>query len=78
VDPTMITVDVANGYMECLTEYTRKVRELFPDSILVAGNVVCGEGTKNLLVNGLVDIVKVGIGPGAACLTRLKTGVGVP
>jgi GMP reductase len=70
VDPYFITVDVANGYMESLTEYTCKVRKLFPDVILVAGNVVCGQRTTMLLTLGGVDIVKVGIGPGAACLTR--------
>ena len=44
--PTFITIDVANGYMECLIEFTRRVRDLFPDSIIIAGNVVCGERTK--------------------------------
>jgi GMP reductase len=49
-----------------------------PEAILVAGNVVTPEGMYELVHNGSVDVVKVGIGSGAACTTRLKTGVGYP
>lgn len=73
-----ICIDVANGYMEQLVEFCKKVRSHYPDKILIAGNVVSREMTEELILNGKVDIVKVGIGPGSACTTRLKTGVGMP
>ena len=73
-----ICIDVANGYMEQLVKFCNKVRETYPDKIIVAGNVVSREMTEELILNGKVDIVKVGIGPGSACTTRLKTGVGMP
>tara|TARA_Y100000591_G_scaffold55151_1_gene43680 strand:+ start:13246 stop:14307 length:1062 start_codon:yes stop_codon:yes gene_type:complete len=73
-----ICVDVANGYMQQVVLYCDKVRATFPDAIIVAGNVATREMVEELIINGKVDGVKVGIGPGSACLTRLKTGVGVP
>lgn len=73
-----ICIDVANGYMERLVEFCKKVRELYPNKILIAGNVVSREITEELILNGGVDIVKIGIGPGSACLTRTQTGVGMP
>lgn len=73
-----ICVDVANGYMERIVEFCKSLREMFPRHILVAGNVVSREMTEELIINGKVDVVKVGIGPGSACTTRLKTGVGMP
>jgi len=73
-----ICIDVANGYMEKLVTFCQKVRETFPDKIIVAGNVVTREMTEELILNGRVDIVKVGIGPGSACLTRSQTGIGMP
>ena len=73
-----ICIDVANGYMEKLVSFCRKVRDSFPDKIIIAGNVVTREMTEELILNGKVDIVKVGIGPGSACLTRTQTGVGMP
>lgn len=73
-----ICIDVANGYMEKLVEFCKKVRTLFPDQIIVAGNVVSREMTEELILNGKVDVIKVGIGGGSACLTRKKTGVGMP
>ena len=73
-----ICIDVANGYMTKVIEFCKKVRQLFPNQILVAGNVVCGELTQELITEGKVDIVKVGIGSGAACTTRVKTGIGRP
>ena len=78
VDVKWVCIDVANGYMEKLVSFCRKVRKNFPDKILVAGNVVSREMTEELILNGKVDIVKVGIGPGSACLTRTQTGVGMP
>ena len=73
-----ICIDVANGYMEKLVEFCKKVREMYPNKILIAGNVVSREVTEELILNGGIDIVKVGIGPGSACLTRTQTGVGMP
>ncbi len=73
-----ICIDVANGYMERMTKFCARVREKYPKAIIIAGNVATSEMTQELIINGKVDIVKVGIGPGSACLTRLKTGVGVP
>ena len=78
IDVKFICIDVANGYMEKLLEFCIKVRELFPNKIIVAGNVVSREITEELILRGKVDIVKIGIGPGSACTTRLKTGVGMP
>ena len=76
-----ICVDVANGYMEKALMYCKKVRGHFAhykDIILVAGNVASREMVEEYIISGGVDIVKVGIGPGSACLTRQKTGIGVP
>jgi GMP reductase len=73
-----ICVDVANGYMQQVVDYCHKLRDSFPDKIIVAGNVATREMVEELIINGKVDGVKIGIGPGSACLTRLKTGVGVP
>jgi GMP reductase len=73
-----ICIDVANGYMHKMVNFCKKVRNRYPKSIILAGNVASGEMTQELIINGGVDIVKVGIGPGSACLTRMKTGVGVP
>lgn len=57
--------------------HVRRTRAAFPDKIIIAGNVVTGEMTEELLLSG-ADIVKVGIGPGSVCTTRKKTGVGYP
>jgi GMP reductase len=73
-----ICIDVANGYLSSLVTFCQKVRNLYPNKIIVAGNVATKEGVIELISKGGVDIVKVGIGPGSACTTRLKTGVGVP
>jgi GMP reductase len=78
IDVKFICVDVANGYMEKLISSCKKIREKYPDKIIVAGNVVTREITEDLILQGGVDIVKVGIGPGSACLTRTQTGVGMP
>lgn len=77
LDITRICLDVANGYMEEFIEYVRKVRELAPGAVIMAGNVVTSDLTEALLVAG-ADIVKVGIGPGSVCTTRKVTGVGYP
>jgi GMP reductase len=76
-DPTFICLDVANGYMKEFHNFTRKVRDKWPKSILIAGNVVTPEGVEALSVAG-ADLVKVGIGSGSMCLTRRVAGVGYP
>jgi len=72
-----ICIDIANGYSEHLVEYVEKVRTAFPDKVISAGNVVTGDMVEELILAG-ADIVKVGIGPGSVCTTRVKTGVGYP
>lgn len=72
-----ICIDVANGYAESFVDFVKQVRDGFPDKTIVAGNVVTGEMVEELLLSG-ADIVKVGIGPGSVCTTRIKTGVGYP
>jgi GMP reductase len=78
IDVNFICIDVANGYMFKLIDYCKKIREYFPNITLVAGNVVTREMTEELIINGKIDIIKVGIGSGAVCTTRLQTGVGMP
>ncbi len=74
---SFICVDVPNGYLERFLEAIKLVRELCPDHIIIAGNVVTNEMTEQIILSG-ADIVKVGIGPGSACTTRRMTGVGYP
>ena len=69
VECNWICIDIANGYLSSLVDFCKKVRNMFPDKILVAGNVATREMVEELLINGQVDIVKVGIGPGSACTT---------
>ncbi|KAM4907789.1 GMPR1 reductase, partial [Hylia prasina] len=72
-----ICLDVANGYSEYFVEFVKSVRALFPHHTIMAGNVVTGEMVEELIISG-ADIIKVGIGPGSVCTTRIKTGVGYP
>ncbi|MBU3012470.1 GMP reductase [Polaribacter vadi] len=72
-----ICIDVANGYSEHFVNFVQKMRKNHPNKIIIAGNVVTGEMVEELLLSG-ADIVKVGIGPGSVCTTRVKTGVGYP
>ncbi|XP_014284764.1 GMP reductase 1 isoform X1 [Halyomorpha halys] len=72
-----ICLDVANGYSQQFVEHVRRVREAYPNHIIIAGNVVTGEMVEELVLSG-ADIIKVGIGPGSVCTTRIKTGVGYP
>ena len=76
-DLMFICIDIANGYSEHLVDYVEKVRATFPDNVITAGNVVTGDMVEELILAG-ADIVKVGIGPGSVCTTRVKTGVGYP
>ena len=72
-----VCIDVANGYSERFGNFVRKFRNEFPNLVIIAGNVVTGEMTEELILNG-ADIIKVGIGPGSVCTTRIQTGVGYP
>jgi len=72
-----ICIDVANGYSEHFVNFVMKTRKQYPNKVIIAGNVVTGEMVEELLLAG-ADIVKVGIGPGSVCTTRIKTGVGYP
>jgi GMP reductase len=72
-----VCVDVANGYSERFAQYIKKLRTQFRHIVIIAGNVVTGEMTEELILSG-ADIVKVGIGPGSVCTTRIQTGVGFP
>jgi IMP dehydrogenase len=73
----LIVVDTAHGHSEGVLEALGRVRERFPDTQLVGGNVGTVEGAQALVERG-VDAVKVGVGPGSICTTRVVTGVGVP
>lgn len=75
--PDFICIDVANGYTERFVNTIKKVRERYSEITLIAGNVVTGEMTEQLLLSG-ADIVKIGIGPGSVCTTRRQAGVGYP
>ena len=72
-----ICIDVANGYSEHFGAFVSKVREKYPTHTIIAGNVVTADMTQELILRG-ADIIKVGIGPGSVCTTRIKTGVGYP
>lgn len=73
----MLCIDVANGYMHSFIDYCKNLRKKYPTLIIMAGNVVDSRQTSELLING-VDIVKVGIGPGSVCQTRVVAGTGRP
>jgi len=72
-----ICIDVANGYSDRFGDYVASIRKTFPDHTIIAGNVVTADMTQELVLRG-ADIVKVGIGPGSVCTTRIQTGVGYP
>jgi GMP reductase len=72
-----VCVDVANGYTKSFVGFLHKLRKNYPKITIMAGNVVTGEMTEELILDG-ADIVKVGIGPGSVCTTRKMTGVGYP
>ena len=72
-----ICIDVANGYSENFSKFVSDVRKKHPTKTIIAGNVVTADMTQELVLSG-ADIVKVGIGPGSVCTTRIQTGVGYP
>lgn len=76
-DIKYVCIDVANGYSERFVDFVRQFRNEYPNVVIIAGNVVTGEMTEELILNG-ADIVKIGIGQGSACTTRIQTGIGYP
>jgi len=72
-----LVIDTAHGHSEGVLRATAEVREAFPDVQLIVGNIATREGAEALVERG-VDAVKVGVGPGSICTTRVVTGVGVP
>ncbi len=72
-----ICLDVANGYTEKFVGKVKQLRSKYPNHIIIAGNVVTGNMTEELILSG-ADVIKCGIGSGSVCLTRLKAGVGCP
>ena len=72
-----LCIDVANGYTEYFSNFVYGMRSTYPNLTIIAGNVVTADMTQELIING-ADIVKVGIGPGSVCTTRIQTGVGYP
>jgi GMP reductase len=77
-NPSFICVDVANGYSVRFQDTVRRIRETYPSHTIIAGNVVTPEMVSELLIHCGVDIVKIGIGSGSVCTTRIQTGVGYP
>jgi IMP dehydrogenase len=73
----VLVVDTAHGHQEKMIEVLKLIRSLNPKIPIVAGNVVTAEGVRDLAAAG-ADIIKVGVGPGAMCTTRMQTGVGRP
>jgi len=72
-----VCIDVANGYSTRFRDFVADFKIRYPNIVIIAGNVVTGEMTEELILAG-ADIVKVGIGPGSVCTTRIQTGVGYP
>ncbi len=72
-----ICIDIANGYSEHFGDFVAQVRQYYPKHTIIAGNVVTADMTQELILRG-ADIIKVGIGPGSVCTTRIQTGVGYP
>ncbi|MFC7440179.1 IMP dehydrogenase [Laceyella putida] len=73
----LVVVDTAHGHSKGVLDTVRTLREQYPDLVIVAGNVATGEGTRDLIEAG-ASVVKVGIGPGSICTTRVVAGIGVP
>lgn len=75
--PTLLCIDIANGYSQHFIDKLKFYREKYPESVIMAGNVCTPNMAEELIMSG-ADLIKIGIGPGAACTTRVKTGVGYP
>jgi IMP dehydrogenase len=73
----VLVIDTAHGHHKNVLDTVRKMRDRFPDLTIVAGNVATGEGTRDLIEAG-ASVIKVGMGPGSICTTRVIAGIGVP
>jgi len=78
LNPKFLCIDVANGYSKSFLDTVRQYREEFPNLVLIGGNVVTREMVEELSLSGGLDIIKIGLGNGSVCTTRLQTGVGYP
>jgi GMP reductase len=78
LNPKFVCVDVANGYMYEFTKFVKKLHDTYPEIVITCGNIVSREMAEELIINCGADIVKVGIGSGSCCTTRIQTGVGMP
>jgi GMP reductase len=76
-DELKLCIDIANGYTQRFAGFVKKIRDAHPGIVISAGNVATPEMVQELVISG-ADFVKVGIGPGSQCTTRLKTGIGYP
>ena len=77
IECKFICIDIANGYIQNFKKFCKKVRTKYPNKIIIAGNVVTKEAVDYLSGIG-IDLIKIGIGPGSACTTRIQTGIGMP
>ena len=77
IECKFICIDIANGYIDNLIKYCKKVRAKYPNHIIVAGNVCTYDGVHQL-IDCNIDIIECGIGGGSACTTRIQTGIGMP
>jgi IMP dehydrogenase len=73
----VLSIDTAHGHSEMVLRATEQLRTLYPDVAIFAGNVVTAEGTRDLILAG-ADVIKVGVGAGSICTTRIVAGVGMP
>lgn len=74
----LVCVDAANGYTRYFVDRVKRIRDAFPKLTIMAGNVATPDMVQELLISGAADIIKIGIGPGSVCTTRMMTGVGYP
>ncbi len=74
----LVCIDAANGYTKFFVDRVKGVRHAHPELIIMAGNVATPEMVQELLISGAADIVKIGIGPGSVCTTRIMTAIGYP
>jgi GMP reductase len=77
-DLRLVCVDAANGYTKYFVERVKRIRESAPQVTIMAGNVATPEMVQELLISGAADIVKIGVGSGSVCTTRIQTAVGYP
>jgi len=77
-DVRFVCVDAANGYTKFFVERVKRIRDAFPDLTIMAGNVATPDMVQELLISGAADIVKIGVGSGSVCTTRIKAAVGYP